>query len=83
LLAAALNRALTYRVGSEIGAAMGAARLARLAVTGESPQAVCVLPPISHVIRAGGELSALLADRRRVFVRLYRDLKDSFLEFAT
>ncbi len=50
LLAAALNRPLTYRAGSEIGAALGAARLARLAVTGESPQLVCRLPPITHVV---------------------------------
>ena len=83
LLAAALNRPLTYRVGSEIGAAMGAARLARLAETGESPQAVCVMPPISHLIHPDAELAALLADRRRIFVRLYRDLKDTFVEFAT
>jgi len=83
LLASALNRPLTYRVGSEIGAAMGAARLGRLAVTGESPQAVCVMPPISHVIQPDAELSALLADRRRIFVKLYRDLKDTFVEFAT
>jgi xylulokinase len=83
LLAAALNRDLTYRAGSEIGAAMGAARLGRLAVSGESPQAVCVMPPISYVIRPDAELSALLADRRRIFVKLYRDLKDTFVEFAT
>jgi xylulokinase len=83
LLAAALNRPLTYRLGSEIGAAMGAARLARLAVTGESPQAVCVMPPVSHVIHPVAELAALLFDRRRIFVRLYRDLKDTFVEFAT
>ena len=50
LLAAALNRPLTYRAGSEVGAALGAARLARLALTGESPQLVCTLPPITHVV---------------------------------
>ena len=83
LLASALNRPLTYRVGSEIGAALGAARLGRLAITGESPQAVCVMPPISHVIQPDDELSALLVDRRRIFVKLYRDLRDTFVEFAT
>ena len=82
LLAAALNRTLTYRVGSEISAAMGAARLARLAFTGESPQAVCITPPIDHVIQADAALTALLADRRRIFIQLYRDLKDTFVEFA-
>jgi xylulokinase len=83
LIAAALNRPLTFRLGSEIGAAIGAARLARLAVTGESPQAVCVTPPISHVIQPAPKLAALLADRRRIYARLYRDLKDAFVEFAT
>jgi xylulokinase len=82
LLAAALNRTLTYRVGSEISAAMGAARLARLAFTGESPQAVCITPPIDHVIQADAALTALLAHRRRIFIQLYRDLKDTFVEFA-
>jgi xylulokinase len=83
LLAAALNRALTYRLGSEIGAAMGAARLARLALTGEAPRSVCVMPPIAQVIQPDAELAALLAERRGMFVRLYRDLKDTFVEYAT
>jgi xylulokinase len=83
LIAAALNRPLTFRLGSEIGAAVGAARLARLAVTGESPQAVCVMPRISHVIQPARKLAALLADRRCIYARLYRDLKDAFVEFAT
>jgi xylulokinase len=82
VLAAALNRALTYRAGSEVGAAMGAARLARLALTGESPQTVCIMPPIARVIQPDAELAALLVDRRRIFVQLYRDLKDTFVEFT-
>jgi xylulokinase len=83
LLAAALNRPLSYRVGSDIGAAIGAARLARLAVTGESPQAVCVPPPLAHVIQPDAALSGLLSERRAIFVRLYRQLKDIFVESAT
>jgi xylulokinase len=83
LLAAALNRTLTYRVGSELGAAIGAARLARLSVTGESLETVCVMPPIEHVIQPDAELVALLADRRHIFGQLYRDLKNAFVEFAT
>jgi xylulokinase len=83
LIAAALNRPLTYRVGSDIGAAIGAARLGRLALSGESPQAVCVMPPVVHVIQPDAVLAALLAERRAVFVRLYRDLKNIFAESAT
>jgi len=40
------------------------------------------MPPIVHVIEPDPELAALLADRRGIFVRLYRDLKDTFEEFA-
>lgn len=82
LLAAALNRALTYRQGSEIGAAMGAARLARLALTGEPPPAVCTMPPVVQVIQPDAGLAGLLAERRTTFMRLYRDLKDTFTEYA-
>jgi xylulokinase len=83
LLSSALNRTLTYRIGTEIGAAMGAARLGRMALTGESPQSVSVLPPMSYVIQPDADMVELLAHRRRVFARLYRNLKDTFVEFAT
>ncbi len=82
ILAAALNRPLTYRQGSEVGAAFGAARLARLAVSGESLESVCMQPPVSHAIEPAAELIALLGERRPLFMRLYRDLKNTFREFA-
>jgi xylulokinase len=82
LLAAALDRPLSYRVGSEVGAAIGAARLARLALTGESPEVLCTMPPIKQVIEPDPELRALLHARRGIFSRLYRDLKDRFQEFT-
>jgi xylulokinase len=82
LLAAALNRPLTYRAGSEIGAALGAARLARMAVTGESAATVCRLPPIVRVVKPDPQLAALLAQRRGIFMRLYRDLRTVFQESA-
>lgn len=80
LLSAALNRTLTYRAGSEIGAALGAARLARMAVTGESPEAVCRQPPLVRVVAPDPLLAVLLAGRRGQFVRLYRDLRNLFQE---
>jgi xylulokinase len=82
LLAAALNRPMTYRLGSEVGAALGAARLARLALTGERAEDVCVAPPIERVVQPDSALSSLLAIRRRLFVRLYQDLKDTFVEYS-
>jgi xylulokinase len=81
ILAAALNRPLIYRQSSEVGAAYGAARLARLALTGERPEAVCVAPPAKTIIWPDGELSGILSKRRRIFTQLYRDLKNTFLEF--
>jgi xylulokinase len=82
LLAAALNRPLTYRLGGEVGAALGAARLARIALSGEQPEEVCVAPPIERVVQPDAALSALLAVRRRIFVQLYQDLKNTFVEFS-
>jgi xylulokinase len=82
VLAAALNRPLTYREGGEIGAALGAARLARLALGDEKVEDVCVAPPMERVVEPDSALASLLASRRRTFVRLYQDLKNTFVEYA-
>jgi xylulokinase len=82
ILAAALNRPLVYRQSSEVGAAYGAARLARLALTGEKPDAICVAPPARHVIEPDSELSDRFGERRQIFTQLYRDLRNTFLEFS-
>ncbi len=82
LLAAALGRPLTYRQGSEVGAAQGAARLGRLALSGERAEDVCVAPPVERVVEPEPALTELLAARRRIFVRLYQDLRNTFVENA-
>ena len=82
LIAAAVHRPLTYREGGEVGAALGAARLARLAVGDGSEAEVCAAPPVARVVHPDTALSALLSSRRRVFQRLYRDLQGAFAEFA-
>ena len=83
LIAAALRRPLTYRSGGEVGAALGAARLARLAAGEGSEEEVCTAPPVERVVQPDTALSALLASRRRTFQRLYRDLKNTFVEFRS
>jgi xylulokinase len=83
LLAAALNQPLTYRQGGEVSAAAGAARLARLALTGESPEAVCLPPPVARVIQPDSALAGMLGERRVIFQRLYRDLRESFMELSS
>ena len=83
LIAAALRRPLTYRAGGEVGAALGAARLARLAAGEGSEAEVCTAPPVAQVVQPDPALAALLASRRRTFQRLYRDLKNTFVEFCS
>jgi xylulokinase len=82
LLAAALNRPMTYRLGGEVGAALGAARLARLTLGTERPEDVCVAPPVERVVQPDAGLASLLATRRRTFVRLYENLKSTFVEYS-
>jgi xylulokinase len=78
ILASALERPLQYHVGGEYGPAFGAARLARLAVTGEDPAAVCTAPAVDAVVDPDAELRDRYAERRRVFRELYPALRSSF-----
>jgi xylulokinase len=82
LLAAALDRPLVYPAAAEIGPAFGAARLGRLAVTGEPAAAVCIPPPVERVIDPEPALAARCRQRRATFGRVYRALRDTFPEIA-
>ena len=75
LVANALNRRITICKGSEVGAAFGAARLARLAVTGESAAAVCSKPKAHLHLEPEQKLSKTYADRLGDFRALYGALK--------
>jgi xylulokinase len=70
-----------YR-GSEAGPAVGAARLARLAVTDEKPDEVCAMPPDSEVLMPDPPLTAAYRERFEDYRRLYRNLKAHFAEGA-
>lgn len=74
-LAAALEVELAYLKGGEVGPAMGAARLAQLAVDGGTPAEVCVAPPISHVITPDPTLVDRLAPKRAAFRAAYPRIK--------
>jgi xylulokinase len=69
---------LRYLRGGDAGPAQGAARLARLAVTGEAPEAVCKVPPVEHIVEPDPELAEIYASRRRQFQSLYQKLKTEF-----
>jgi xylulokinase len=77
-LASVLNRPLIYRDGGEVGPAYGAARLAQLADTGASIEAVCTAPAILHVEEPDDRLVDLYAARLSKFRSLYQNLKASF-----
>jgi len=78
ILASALGRQLLYRKGGELGPAFGAARLARLALTAEKPETVCVAPPIDHVVDPDAAWADLYASKIVTYRNLYRDLKPHF-----
>jgi xylulokinase len=75
ILASVLGRPLVYRAASEVGPALGAARLARLCVTGESAAAVCVAPPEEWCAEPDPALVDHDALRLAEFRDLYRRLR--------
>jgi xylulokinase len=75
VLAAALRQPLIYREGSEVGPAYGAARLARLAKTGEPPSDVCKPPAVRTVIEPDARDIEQLTSKRQLFSQLYQDIR--------
>jgi xylulokinase len=75
LLANVLNRHVTIPEGSDVGAAFGAARLARLSVSGEAIAEVCSKPAARLRLEPDQKLSKAYADRLGDFRALYGALK--------
>ena len=63
IIASALNIPLHRLAAGETGAAFGAARLARMAVTGESPAAICTPPAHEETIFPDPALAEAYASR--------------------
>ncbi|WP_322013209.1 xylulokinase [Paraburkholderia sp. J12] len=78
LCATALGFPLNLHEGSDVGAALGAGRLARLARTGEALDAVCVAPPVVRRYEPSTATGAVLQERLARYRRLYRALRDEF-----
>lgn len=70
-LAAALDVELVYLKGGEVGPALGAARLAQLAVDGGSPADICVAPPVAHNITPDARIAERLAPKLAAFRAAY------------
>jgi xylulokinase len=70
ILASTLGEAMLVRERSELGPAFGAARLARMAVTGEPVEGVCPAPRVTSRV----EPDPSLRDQYRSRIERYRDL---------
>ncbi|MET0589252.1 MAG: xylulokinase [Novosphingobium sp.] len=75
ILAAVLGVPMVYHEGGEVGPALGAARLAQLAVTGASTSEVCRKPPVAHVIEPDPVLTDRLAPKLARFRAAYPALR--------
>jgi xylulokinase len=78
MIAAATGVEVVRVRGGETGPALGAARLARMAATGEPPEAVCEKPEIADVTAPDADLAAQFAKQRERFAELYRAVKAEF-----
>jgi len=70
-LAAAMEVELVYLQGGEVGPALGAARLAQLAVDGGDPATVCAAPPVARTQAPEPALLAALAAKKAAFTQAY------------
>lgn len=78
VLASVMGRPLVYHADGEVGPAFGAARLGRLAHTGENPEAICTAPAIENIIEPDPVLADIYGERRARFRRLYSALEQEF-----
>jgi xylulokinase len=75
IIAAALGVRLAYLEGGEVGPALGAARLAQMAITGAKAADICLRPPISHIVEPDSALAQQLSPKLARFRSAYPALK--------
>ena len=78
IIASALDQELTYRAAADVGPALGAARLARLAVTGEAAADVATAPPATDVVAPDARLRERYAEGLPRYRALYAALREEF-----
>ena len=78
MIAAATRFTVVRMRGGETGPAYGAARLARMAATGEPAEAVCRPPEVADVTDPDPELADMFAKQRTRFTALYSTVKAEF-----
>jgi xylulokinase len=80
LVASSCGFALQRPVDGDLGGAFGAARLARMAATGEAAEVVCSSLPGDELIVPSATLAARLKPRYERYKRLYLATNDSALQ---
>ncbi|ALU90576.1 D-xylulose kinase [Herbaspirillum rubrisubalbicans M1] len=83
LCATALGIPLRHHAGAEVGAALGAARLGRLAQTGEDVRDVCVAPEVLERYAPDQARQSQLMRRLEQYRRLYPCLAPEFFAFSS
>jgi len=78
IIASVLNQPLIYREGGEVGPAFGAARLARIAVSGLSAQSVCQPGKVTSIIESNSAMSDYYQPQYQKYRQLYRCLAPHF-----
>ena len=78
IMASVLGRPLVYRKGADVGPAYGAARLGRLAVTGEDPAVVCVAGDVVSTIEPVSEWQTPYQAGLDKYRALYQSLKNHY-----
>jgi xylulokinase len=75
IAASVLNRPLLRLSNADIAAAFGAARLGRMAATGETAEQVCVQPPLIEIVDPVAELHEAYDARRADFRAFAQSLR--------
>ncbi len=78
IIASVMNMPVTRFSGGETGPAFGAARLARIAHTGEDVQTICTSPPVLDVIEPNLDHVEAYSKKLAQFRRLYATLEPEF-----
>jgi len=74
IIASALDLPIDYLEGGEVGPALGAARLAILGVTKQSPSEVCIRPPVIASAEPDPAMTELLAPKFANYLAAYPGL---------
>jgi len=80
LIAHVLGLPVTRYVGGDKGPAFGAARLARLALSGEKAGKICVKPAVEDELRPDPGLHEAYSERFENYRKLYRALRPHFAQ---